>query len=102
MVFSFQFLRVLQISGDRVLEDSNSSRYLEFAGRTGAAGQLVDLALVEAGAQRFDGGHTVLQLRPVRLALDDQSGRYVSQTHGTFGRVDVLAAGAAGSLRIHP
>ncbi len=54
---------------------------------------LLQLDLVEAGAQHVPGLGTVLVLRAFLLAGNRDAGRDMRDAHGRVGRVDVLTTG---------
>src|SRR3954463_16035850 len=63
---------------------------------------LLQLELVEAGAQHVPGGRPVLVLRALLLAGDDDAGRVVGDADGGIGGVDVVTARARGPIRVDP
>ena len=67
----------------------------------GALGSLLlgEHLLVEASAKDGHRRDLVLQLGLLILRLHDQAGRQVRDAHGGVGRVDALAARAAGAVR---
>ena len=56
------------------------------------------LYLEELAFQHTHRGFAVLHLATLRLTSDDDSGRYVYDTYCGVGFVDVLTAGAAGTV----
>ena len=61
---------------------------------------LLQLELVELGAQHIHGLRAVAVLRAVVLAGGDDAGRQVGDAHGRIGPVDVLAARTRGAVGV--
>jgi len=62
---------------------------------------LLDLPLVELRTKHIHRALAVLDLRAFRLASDDDPCRDMGDAHGRIGLVDMLTAGAAGTVRIN-